>query len=51
MIDFASRYDGFEFKPSGGWLGDWLTDGKAKKPNLEALRIQPKVATKLSARL
>jgi len=57
VIDFGSRYDGYEFKASGekGWLGDWLTDGKDKKPNLEALRIQPivqaKVASRLSARL
>lgn len=46
VIDFGGRYDGFEFKASGdkGWLGNWLTEGKSKKPNLEALRIQPKVA-------
>jgi hypothetical protein len=52
-IDFASRYDGFAFKAGDdkGWLGDWLTDSKSKKPNLEALRIQPKLVAKLSARL
>ncbi len=53
MIDFSSRYSGFEFKQGNekGWLGEWLTDSKAKKPNLEALRILPKVAPRLSARL
>ncbi|MDD5388106.1 MAG: Ig-like domain-containing protein [Gallionellaceae bacterium] len=57
VIDFGSRYDGFEFTGNGdkSWLGDWLTDGKNKKPDLEALRIQPiiqpKVAPRLSARV
>ncbi len=53
VIDFAGRYNGFEFKQSGekDWLGDWLTDDKSRRPNLEALRIQPKVAPRLSARL
>jgi PKD repeat protein len=53
LINFASRYNGFAFKAGDdkGWLGNWLTDSKSKKPNLEALRIQPKLAAKLSARL
>ena len=53
LINFASRYDGFAFKNGDdkGWLGDWLTDSKSRKPNLETLRIQPKLAPKLSARL
>jgi hypothetical protein len=53
LIDFSSRYNGFEFKQNSekGWLDDWLTDSRTKKPNLEALRIQPKVAPRLSARL
>ncbi|MDP2433475.1 MAG: CARDB domain-containing protein [Pseudomonadota bacterium] len=54
VIDFASRYDGFEFRPgNSNWLGDWLSE--RRKPDLEALRIQPviqpKVAPRLSARL
>jgi hypothetical protein len=53
LIDFNSRFNGFAFKAGDnkGWLGDWLTDSKVKKPNLEALRIQPKLTAKLSARL
>jgi hypothetical protein len=52
VIDFGSRYAGFEFKGGEkGWLGDWLSEDKEKKPNLEALRIQTTVQPKLAAKL
>ena len=53
VVDFASRYSGFEFAAAEwDWLGDWLSEAKDKKPDLEALRIQtssqPRLAPELS---